>query len=78
MENFALKPGEVDSYNALKLQRLIKKHKFKELTFRSYSILSEYSISDSDIMKAFGISRTSFWFFKSNHLKVLGGKKQCH
>lgn len=69
MAKVALKVGQVDEYSETKLERLKRKH--PELTFNNYLVLSSYGVSDTQIMSVYGVKRNSFYFFKSNHLKVL-------
>lgn len=69
MVKLALKRGEVDEYS---IEKLVKfKRKYPELTFTNYLILSNYGISDTQIIGIYGVGRNSFYFFKSNHKKVL-------
>lgn len=69
MAKLALGVGEVDNYSAEKLERI--KRKFPELTFNSYLTLSKYGISDLQIIGMYGIKRTMWFYFKSNHMRVL-------
>ena len=62
-----------DAYSNEKLQK--NKAQFpNELTFKTYLELSNFGLSDMDIKRMYKISTNVFQFFKSNHLKVLGGK----
>ena len=69
MAKLALKRGEVDEYSDAKIAKF--KRKYPELTFTNYLILSNYGISDTQIIDMYGIGRTAVWFFKSNHKRVL-------
>lgn len=69
MTKLALKRGEIDDYSDAKLAKF--KREFPELNFTTYLKLSNYGISDTQIIKMYDLGKTSFWFFKSNHKKVL-------
>ena len=60
---------EVDTYNEEKVKKI--KKRFPELTFNCYLTLSSWGINDLQIIDMYEVKRMAWYYFKSNHLKVL-------